>query len=60
MPFLLQPDDAANRMLRVISAGRKFAVVPWQMAIVGRVLRCLPRGIYDRAFANVKRKPRVG
>ena len=59
MPFLLQPDAAAKRMLRVIAAGRKFAVVPWQMAIVGRVLRCLPRAIYDRAFANVKRKPRV-
>jgi len=59
MPFLLQPDDAAARMLRMIAAGRKFAVVPWQMAIVGRVLRCLPRWIYDRALANVKRKPRV-
>jgi short-subunit dehydrogenase len=58
MPFLLQPDDAARRMLRVIAAQRKFAVVPWQMAIVGRLLRCLPRWIYDRAFANVKRKPR--
>ena len=59
MPFLLQPDDAAKRMLRVISSGSKFTVVPWQMAIVGRILRCLPRAIYDRAFANVKRKPRV-
>jgi short-subunit dehydrogenase len=59
MPFLLQPDDAATRMLRVIAAGRKFAVIPWQMAIVGRLLRCLPRWIYDRAFANVKRKPRA-
>ncbi|MEP6701644.1 MAG: SDR family oxidoreductase [Betaproteobacteria bacterium] len=59
MPFLMQPDDAAARMRRVIAAGSKFAVVPWQMAIVGRVLRCLPRGLYDRAFANVKRKPRI-
>jgi len=59
MPFLLQPDDAAARMLRVIAAGRKFAVVPWQMAIVGRLLRCLPRWLFDRAFANVKRKPRA-
>lgn len=58
MPFLLQPDDAASRMLRVISEGRKFAVVPWQMGIVARILRVLPRWIYDRAFANVKRKPR--
>ena len=59
MPFLLQPDDAAARMLRVIESRRKFAVVPWQMAIVARLLRILPRAIYDRAFANVKRKPRA-
>jgi short-subunit dehydrogenase len=58
MPFLMQPDDAASRMRRVIAAGSRFAVVPWQMAIVGRTLRCLPRALYDRAFANVKRKPR--
>jgi short-subunit dehydrogenase len=59
MPFLLQPDDAARRMRRVIAAQRRFAVVPWQMAIVGRVFRCLPRALYDRLFANVKRKPRT-
>jgi short-subunit dehydrogenase len=59
MPFLLQPEDAAARMQKVIAAGRRFAVVPWQMAIVGRVLRCLPRPLFDRVFANVKRKPRV-
>jgi short-subunit dehydrogenase len=59
MPFLLEPDDAARRMLRVIAAGKKFAVVPWQMAIVGRILRRLPNWIYDRAVANRKRKPRV-
>ena len=59
MPFLLQPDDAARRMLRVIEARRRYAVVPWQMAIVARALRVLPRALFDRAFANVKRKPRA-
>ena len=59
MPFLMEPDDAANRIRRVIAAGRRFAVVPWQMAIVGRLLRFLPRALFDRAFANVKRKPRA-
>ena len=58
MPFLMQPDSAATRMRRVITSGTRFAVVPWQMAIIGRLLRCLPRWLYDRAFANVKRKPR--
>lgn len=59
MPFLLDPDTAARRMIRVIAAQRRFAIVPWQMAIVGRILRCAPRWLYDRAFANVKRKPRA-
>ena len=60
MPFLLHADDAAARMRRVIAKAPRFAVVPWQMAIVGRLLRCLPRFAFDRAFANVKRKPRSG
>jgi short-subunit dehydrogenase len=60
MPFLLHADDAAARMRRVIARAPRFAVVPWQMAIVGRLLRCLPRFAFDRAFANVKRKPRSG
>jgi len=60
MPFLLQADEAATRIRRVIAKAPRFAVVPWQMAIVGRLLRCLPRFVFDRAFANVKRKPRSG
>jgi hypothetical protein len=35
-----------------------FAVVPWQMGIVGAVLRVLPRWLYDRLFRNAPRKPR--
>ena len=40
------------------SAGRRFYVLPWPMAIVGRVLRMLPRPIYDALFAHAPRKPR--
>jgi short-subunit dehydrogenase len=58
MPFLLPPDEAARRMLRIIDARRRFAVVPWQMGVVGAVLRALPRPLYDRLFANAPRKPR--
>jgi short-subunit dehydrogenase len=59
MPFILQPDDAAARIARAIASGRRFAVIPWPMAIVGRVLRALPRPLYDRAFRNAPRKPRM-
>lgn len=60
MPFLLDADEAAHRFLRVIDAGRARAVVPWQMAIVAKLLRALPAGWFDRAFAGAKRKPRRG
>jgi short-subunit dehydrogenase len=58
MPFLLEAEDAARRLVRAIDQRRAYAVVPWQMGLVARLLRVLPRGVFDRAFANVKRKPR--
>jgi short-subunit dehydrogenase len=58
MPFLIDADDAARRMGRVIAAKRRFAVVPWRMALVAVVLRRVPRWLYDRLFARAPRKTR--
>jgi short-subunit dehydrogenase len=58
MPFLLAPDRAARLMVRAIARRRKFYVLPWQMAWVARLLRVLPRFLYDPIFAGRKRKPR--
>jgi short-subunit dehydrogenase len=58
MPFILEADDAARRMARVIARGCSFAVVPWQMGAVGWLLRRLPNWLYDRLFANAPHKPR--
>lgn len=58
MPFLMDADDAARRMARAIAAKRRFAVIPWQMALVAVVLRRLPRWLYDRLFARAPRKAR--
>ena len=58
MPFLLAPEAAARRIARAIDSKRRFAVIPWQMAIVGRILRILPTAIYDRLTARAPRKPR--
>lgn len=58
MPFLLPVDAAARRLARAIDAGRSYAVVPWQMAIVAKVLRLLPNFAYDALFARAGRKPR--
>lgn len=58
MPFILSADAAARIMLKIIDSGRTFAVIPWQMALVARVLRVLPNWLYDRLFSNAPRKPR--
>jgi NAD(P)-dependent dehydrogenase (short-subunit alcohol dehydrogenase family) len=60
MPFLLSAEDAARRISRIALQGRSFAIVPWQMAIVGRVMKLLPDWLWDRALADAGRKPRRG
>ena len=59
MPFLMQPDAFADRAFRAIEAGDSYRVIPWQMAIVARVLRLLPNGLFDRLFAGRPRKRRA-
>lgn len=60
MPFLISPEAFARRALPLIARGRRFAVVPWQMAWVVVLLRVLPRWLYDRAIAGRGRKHRRG
>ncbi|MDO8925967.1 MAG: SDR family oxidoreductase [Sideroxyarcus sp.] len=58
MPFILPADVAAKRMARVIARGTSFAVVPWQMGVVGWVLKRLPNWLYDLAFSKAPHKSR--
>ncbi|MGA9666530.1 MAG: SDR family oxidoreductase [Gallionella sp.] len=58
MPFILDADDAAIRIARAIERKTSFAVIPWQMALVGRLLKSLPRWLYDILFAKAPHKPR--
>ena len=58
MPFLMQADDFADCAFRAIAAGASYRVIPWQMAIVAKVLRLLPNAVYDRLMAQRGRKPR--
>ena len=59
MPFLLDADEAARRIMRAIERRQKFYVLPWPMAFAGTVLRMMPRPIYDALFARAPRKPRT-
>lgn len=59
MPFLMDAADAARRIRRAIDRGASYAVVPWQMAIVAKLLRLLPNWLFDLASAGKARKPRA-
>ena len=58
MPFILEADKAARCMAQVITSGKSFTVVPWQMGVIGRVLRLLPNWLYDLVFSKAPHKPR--
>jgi short-subunit dehydrogenase len=58
MPFLMQPDEFADRAYRAISRGASYRAIPWQMGLVAKLMRALPNPVFDRAFAGRPRKPR--
>jgi len=57
MPFLMPADQAAHRMARAIDRRKRFTVIPWQMSVVGALLKMTPRPLYDALFAKAPRKP---
>jgi NAD(P)-dependent dehydrogenase (short-subunit alcohol dehydrogenase family) len=60
MPFLLTAETAAEKIGRAIDNGTSYTVLPWQMAIVARLLRLVPNWLYDRVLARAPHKPRLG
>jgi short-subunit dehydrogenase len=58
MPFLMDAAVAASKMAAAIDTRKRFYVLPWQMALVGWMLRRLPRPLYDLLFAHAPHKPR--
>ncbi|HLL10797.1 MAG TPA: SDR family oxidoreductase [Rubrivivax sp.] len=60
MPFLMPADRFADRAFKAISAGSSYRVIPWQMAVVGTLMRALPNALFDRLAAGRGRKPRRG
>jgi short-subunit dehydrogenase len=60
MPFILSAPQFAERAFRAISAGTSYHVIPWQMAVVAKLLRAAPNWLFDRVFAGRPRKRRAG
>ncbi len=58
MPFIMSAEIAAAKIAAIIENRKTYAVIPWQMAIVARLMHVLPRFIYDPLAAKSGRKPR--
>jgi hypothetical protein len=58
MPFLMPADAFAARAFAAIEAGTSYRVIPWQMAVVAKLLRLLPNPLFDQLLAGRGRKPR--
>jgi short-subunit dehydrogenase len=48
MPFLMELDDAVNKMLRAIEERRKRYSFPWQLATIVRLGMVMPFWMYDQ------------
>lgn len=58
MPFLMKADAFAHEAFKAIDARLSYCVIPWQMGVVGKLLRGLPNWLYDRLLAGRPRKHR--
>lgn len=50
MPWLLEPDDAARRIVKALNRRRKVFNFPWQLAVFVKMLRWLPDWFIARAL----------
>jgi len=58
MPFLMDAEVFAVKALAAIHQKKSYVVIPWQMGVVGKLMRLLPNWLYDRLAVNGPRKPR--
>ena len=59
MPFLMDADRAAAKMAHAIARKRRYVILPWQMGLVGRLMKLLPAPLWDWAMKKAPHKPRL-
>jgi short-subunit dehydrogenase len=57
MPWLLEADDAARRIVRALARRRKVLNFPWQMTVLMKLTAWLPDWVVARAMHNYNENP---
>ncbi|HEV7891752.1 MAG TPA: SDR family NAD(P)-dependent oxidoreductase [Pyrinomonadaceae bacterium] len=52
LPFLLEADDAACRIIKAVERRARTYAFPWQLASLVRLIRHMPGALYDRLASN--------
>jgi len=52
LPFLIEPEEAARRILRGIERERPLLRFPWQLSLLVRLIQVLPPRMYDELIAR--------
>jgi short-subunit dehydrogenase len=60
MPWLLEPDDAARRIVRALARRRKVYNFPWQMNLLMKLTRWLPDWLMARTMQDYNENPPMG
>ena len=47
MPFILDVDVAVSRFMKAIQNKKGFVIIPWQMNMVGTLMKLLPSSLWD-------------
>jgi len=59
MPFMLEADVAAAKIALFIERKRRYVILPWQMALLGRLMKLLPACVWDWVARKAPHKPRL-
>jgi short-subunit dehydrogenase len=57
MPYLLEPDDAARRIVHALKERRKVFNFPWQMNVLMQLTRWLPDWVLAREMRTYNENP---
>jgi short-subunit dehydrogenase len=57
MPWLLEADDAARRIIKALARRKKVFNFPWQMNLLMKATRWLPDWLVDRAMGKYNEHP---
>ena len=59
MPFLIDAESAAKKIIKIINKKKSHAILPWQMSIIAKIMHILPNWLWDLLAKNSPGKKKI-